>query len=369
MGIEDILMHDETVFKNLNAFDPDYVPPNYNFRDTQMEAMAFSIRPAMSGGQPSNAIVLGSPATGKTTAVRKIFELVGRNTEKIYCVYVNCQLNTTRFGIISQIHKKIFGHMPPETGIPFSRIYSKVMSHLQVEKKSLVLALDDVNYLFQTNSANKFFYDILRAYEEYPGVKTSIFAILSDLEFRYVFDKNVTSVFIPREILFPPYSFSEIESILKDRSNAGFYPGVIDDDIIEQIASYTFDYGDLRTGINILRSCGNFAEADASRMITREHFDKAIDSLVAVNVSEIIDSLSERELSLLRLVVSEGNNVQSGVLSDKFIAETGASYSTFIRVLKKLEFLRLVDAKYTGSGSVGNSREVCLRFDPDVVQL
>ena len=189
------------------------------------------------------------------------------------------------------------------------------------------------------------------------------------MEFRYVFDKNVTSVFIPREILFPPYSFSEIESILKDRSNAGFYPGVIDDDIIEQIASYTFDYGDLRTGINILRSCGNFAEADASRMITREHFDKAIDSLVAVNVSEIIDSLSERELSLLRLVVSEGNNVQSGVLSDKFIAETGASYSTFIRVLKKLEFLRLVDAKYTGSGSVGNSREVCLRFDPDVVQL
>lgn len=47
MGIEDILMYDESLFQNINAFDPDYVPPNYNFRDTQMEAMAMSIRPAM----------------------------------------------------------------------------------------------------------------------------------------------------------------------------------------------------------------------------------------------------------------------------------------------------------------------------------
>ena len=71
MGIEDILMHDESLFQNINAFDPDFVPPNYNFRDTQMEAMAMSIRPAMRGGQPSNAVVLGSPATGKSTATPK----------------------------------------------------------------------------------------------------------------------------------------------------------------------------------------------------------------------------------------------------------------------------------------------------------
>ncbi len=37
-------------FQNINAFDPDYVPPNYNYRDRQMEAMAMAIRPAISGG-------------------------------------------------------------------------------------------------------------------------------------------------------------------------------------------------------------------------------------------------------------------------------------------------------------------------------
>ena len=106
MGIEDILMHDESLFQNINASDPDYVPPNYNYRDRQMEAMAMAIRPAISGGQPSNSVVLGSCATGKTTAIRKVFELVEKSTEKVTCVYINCQLHTTRFGIFSQIYKK-----------------------------------------------------------------------------------------------------------------------------------------------------------------------------------------------------------------------------------------------------------------------
>lgn len=318
MGIEDILMYDESLFQNINAFDPDYMPPNYNFRDTQMEAMAMSIRPAMRGGQPSNAIVLGSPATGKTTAIRKVFELVEKNTEKVMCVYINCQLHTTRFGIFSQIHKKVFGHTPPETGVPFSRIYDKIMKKLQNDEIALIIALDDVNYLFQSNNANKVVYDILRAYEEYPGVKTSIFAILSDLEFKYAFDKNVNTVFIPQEINFPLYSYNEIEDILRDRAKAGFFPNVLGDEILEQIAMYTYENGDLRIGINLLKSCGNIAEADASREITQEHYDKAIDSLVSIDVGETVKSLTDVEKSLLKLIADYDGIYTAGELSEIF---------------------------------------------------
>ncbi|WP_405268959.1 ORC1-type DNA replication protein [Methanobrevibacter sp.] len=365
MGIEDILMYDESLFQDINAFDPDYMPPNYNFRDTQMEAMAMSIRPAMRGGQPSNAIVLGSPATGKTTAIRKVFELVEKNTEKVVCVYINCQIHTTRFGIFSQVYKKIFGHIPPETGIPFSRIYDQIMQDLQRKSKSLIIAFDDVNYLFQSKTANKVFYDVLRAYEEYPGVKTSIFAILSDLEFKYAFDKNVNTVFIPQEINFPLYTYSEIENILRDRVKAGFFPNVLPDDILEQVAMYTEENGDLRIGINLLKSCGNIAEASASREITQEHFDKAIDSLVSINVRETLNSLNDAETELLKIIVDWDGVCKAGELGEMYIEKTGSSYASFNRTLDKLEFVRLVDTKFTGKGVRGNSREIILRFNPE----
>ncbi len=365
MAIEDILMYDESLFQNINAFDPDFMPPNYNFRDTQMEAMAMSIRPAMRGGQPSNAVVLGSPATGKTTAIRKVFELVEKNTEKVICVYINCQLHTTRFGIFSQIYKKMFGHLPPETGVPFSRIYDQIMQNLQRNEKSLVIALDDVNYLFQSKNANKVFYDMLRAYEEYPGVKTAIFAILSDLEFKYAFDKNVNTVFIPQEINFPLYSYSEIEDILRDRAKAGFFPEVLSDEVLEQIAMYTYENGDLRIGINLLRSCGNVAEADASREITQEHYDKAIDSLVSINVAETIKSLSDVEKGLLRIIADYDGVYTAGELSEIYKEKTSSSYASFNRALDKLEFVRLIDTKFTGKGVKGNSREIILRFNPE----
>ena len=365
MGIEDILMYDESLFQNINAFDPDYVPQNYNFRDTQMEAMAMSIRPAMRGGQPSNAIVLGSPATGKTTAIRKVFELVEKNTEKVVCVYINCQIHTTRFGIFSQIFKKMFGHLPPETGVPFSRIYDQIMQNLQKNEKSLVIALDDVNYLFQSKNANKIFYDMLRAYELYPGVRTSIFAILSDLEFKYAFDKNVNTVFIPQEITFPPYSYSEVEDILRDRVKAGFFPGVLSDDILEQVAMYTHENGDLRIGINLLKSCGNIAEASASREITQEHFDEAVDSLVSINVSETLSLLSDVEKDLLKMIVDWDGVCKAGELAEMFKEKTNSSYASFNRTLDKLEFVRLIDTKFTGKGVRGNSREIILRFNPD----
>lgn len=365
MGIEDILMYDESLFQNINAFDPDYMPPNYNFRDTQMEAMAMSIRPAIRGGQPSNAVILGSPATGKTTAIRKVFELVEKSSEKVVCVYINCQLHTTRFGIFSQIYKKMFGHTPPETGVPFSRIYDQIMKDLQKNQKSLVIALDDINYLFQSKNANKVVYDLLRAYEEYPGVKTSIFAILSDLEFKYAFDKNVNTVFIPQEITFPLYTYSELEDILRDRVNAGFFPNVMPDDILEQIAMYTLENGDLRVGINLLRSCGNIAEADASREITQEHFEKAVDSLVSVNIVETLKSLNDIERAILKIVADYEGVYTAGELSELFKQKTGSSYASFNRALDKLEFVRLIDTKFTGKGVKGNSREIILRFNPD----
>ena len=114
-----------------------------------------------------------------------------------------------------------------------------------------------------------------------------------------------------------------------------------------------------------MKSCGNIAEADASREITQEHFDKAVDSMVSIDVSETLNSLNDVEKDLLRMIISFDGVCKAGELAEMFKEKTNSSYASFNRTLDKLEFVRLVDTKYTGKGVRGNSREIILRFNPE----
>ncbi|WP_303221394.1 ORC1-type DNA replication protein [Methanosphaera stadtmanae] len=370
MDLQDILLHDETIFKDVRVFNSDYLPEEFKLRQSQMEEMAFSLRPALHGGKPSNNILLGPPATGKTTAVKKLFEMAQLDCEDdIICVYVNCQLHSTKFGIFSQIYKKIFGHNPPETGVPFARIYNKIMNELYDTDKALIVALDDINHLFHGNIISQIFYDILRAHESYEGVRTGIFAVLSDVEFRFILDKNVGSIFNAAEINFKPYTYEETYNILKERVNLGFYPNVISNDLLEEITTYTFENGDLRLGIDLLRISGNNAEVRASRRIEYGDVEKAFKVSKSVSLRYILNSLSDKEKTLLRFITRmDKKNITSGQLYEEYNRENKIGYATYNRQINKLEFLRLIDTTYTGSGKKGNSRYINLRFDSKQIQ-
>lgn len=370
MDLQDILLHDETIFKDVRVFNSDYLPEEFKLRQSQMEEMAFSLRPALHGGKPSNNILLGPPATGKTTAIKKLFEMAQLDCEDdIICVYVNCQLHSTKFGIFSQIYKKIFGHNPPETGVPFARIYNKIMNELYDTDKALIVALDDINHLFHGNIISQIFYDILRAHESYEGVRTGIFAVLSDVEFRFILDKNVGSIFNAAEINFKPYTYEETYNILKERVNLGFYPNVISNDLLEEITTYTFENGDLRLGIDLLRISGNNAEVRASRRIEYRDVEKAFKVSKSVSLRYILNSLSDKEKTLLSFITRmDKKNITSGQLYEEYNRENKIGYATYNRQINKLEFLRLIDTTYTGSGKKGNSRYINLRFDSKQIQ-
>lgn len=367
LNIENILLFDETLFRDSNAFDPAYVPEDYKYRDAQMGALAMCIRPALKKGKPTNAVILGPCASGKTTAIKKIFELVENTSNKVVCCHVNCQTNNTPFSIISQIHQKVIGFKPPQTGSPLTKAYDTIMKKLSDNKKALVVALDDVQYLFQRNHANTVFYDILKAHETYPDVKTSVFAIVSEIEFRYLLDKSVNSVFIPQEIVFQPYTRSEISSILSDRVRIGFYPEVMPEEVLEEIIETTSEMGDLRIGINLLRLCGNIAESEASKKITFNHLEKAMSESTDIGLSTILSTLTKNERLVLKYICMLDETYTAGELFEYITEEENISYATYDRALNKLEFLRLIDLNFTGKGKVGNSRLITLRFSPEQI--
>lgn len=368
-NINDILLYDETVFKDVTVFNPDYIPENFKLRDGQIREMTLSIRLLLQGGKAINNLILGPPATGKTTAVKKLFESVEYNySNKIVCIHINSQLHSTKFDIFSQIYKKVFGHTPPETGVPFARIYNSIMNELSQKNMALIVALDDINHLFSKNVISEVFYDILRAYESYPNVKTAIFAILSDVEFRHVLDKNVGSIFNANEIHFSPYTYDEMSMILKERIKLGFYPTVISDELVDEIIDYTYSSGDLRLGIDLLCMSGNNAEIRASKTITDDDVTKAINSADSMSIEYVLENLSQQEASMLYFISSlKDKNITSGKLYEKYNRKNKISYATYNRIINKLEFLRLIDTTYTGLGQKGNSRYVALRFDKEII--
>ena len=65
------------------------------------------------------------------------------------------------------------------------------------------------------------------------------------------------------------------------------------------------------------------------------------------------------------MIVSYEDVCPSSELAESFKQKTGSSYASFNRSLLKLEFVRLIDLKFTGKGVRGNSREIILRFNPD----
>ncbi|MDO8661178.1 MAG: hypothetical protein Q7K43_04770, partial [Candidatus Woesearchaeota archaeon] len=71
MGLFDnVLAAGESIFKNEEALEPDFVPKLLPYRDQQQHALASCIKPLLQDRNGRNAFVFGAPGIGKTAAVK-----------------------------------------------------------------------------------------------------------------------------------------------------------------------------------------------------------------------------------------------------------------------------------------------------------
>ncbi len=365
--MKDLLSWDQTLFKNSEIFELDHIPEHFLHRDPQMQALMQSVRPALTGARPLNCLCIGAPGTGKTTAVLKIFEEIEKHTPRIVPVLVNCQMDSTRYAVFSQIFRKLIGYAPPSSGVSFKKIFSEVAKYIAEKEKVLVVALDDMNYLFYDNEVNEVLYSLLRAHEIQPGVRVGVIAILSDTGVPHILDPKVESVFLPEEIRFPAYSYGEVRDILSNRAKLGFYPDVLNDAVLDKITEHTFALGDLRVGIDLLKRAGLNAERRAGRTVVLEDVDAAYGKSRLVHLSYTMRALKDDEKLLLGMI-ADSSQINSGELYKKFHLETNLGYTHFYELLKKLCAVSLIDADFTGKGSRGRSRLVRLRYQADEVR-
>lgn len=358
---KDLLMWDETLIKNPDMFELDHIPEYFAHREHQMQALMYCVKPAMRGGRPINALCIGPPGTGKTTAVHKLIEEIEKYTSKVIPVYINCQVNYTRYTLFSQIFKRLFNIMPPSSGVSFKKIYDQITQHLADEEKVLVTALDDINYLFHEGEDEQVLYSLLRAHESRPGARIGIISIRSDSGEDFRFDPKIESVYLPEEIRFPRYTDDEISDILKNRIKLGFYPEVVSKEVLAMIVEQTVMLGDLRVGIDLLKRSALNAEKRAARSIDTEDVKLALETSKLVHLTYILKSLKNEEKILLD-IISSRDGIATGELCREFHDKTGLGYTRCYETLEKISALKLVDANFTGKGIRGRSRIISVRY-------
>ncbi len=363
-----MLSWDESVFRNEHVFEIDYVPETFKHRDTQMQNLTYALRPAVRGSRPLNVVVRGPPGTGKTTGIQKLFDEVGAQTSDVRTIRVNCQVNSTRYAVFSRLFEGTFDYEPPSSGISFKKLFGQIAEKLVEEDKVLVVALDDVNYLFYENEASDTLYSLLRAHEEYPGAKIGVTVVSSDPSLDVIdeLDARVQSVFRPEDVYFPVYDGPEIVDILHERVERGFHDGVITLETLEYVAELTAESGDLRVGIDLLRRAGLNAEMRASRTVEREDVESAYETSKYINLSRSLSNLTEPEEALLA-VIANHDGEQAGAVYDAFHDETDLGYTRYSEIVNKLDQLGLIDADYTEVEGRGRSRSLTLTYERDAV--
>jgi len=364
---EGMLSWDESVFRDEHVFEIDYVPEAFQHRETQLQSIQYALRPAVRGSRPLNVSVRGPPGTGKTTAVQKMFGELGAQPG-VRTVRVNCQVDSTRYAVFSRIFEAIFEYEPPSSGISFKKLFGQVTDRLVEEEEVLVVALDDVNYLFYEDEASDTLYSLLRAHEAHAGAKIGVMIVSSDLELEIMdaLDGRVQSVFRPEEVYFPVYDAPEIVDILGDRVKIGFRDGVVSTAVLDRVAELTANAGDLRVGIDLLRRAGLNAEMRASKVVERQDVSEAYDESKYIHLARSLEALTDGERELVR-VVAEQNGDRAGDVYETFHERTDLGYTRYSELVNKLDKLDIIDADYERLEGRGRSRTLSLAYDPDAV--
>ncbi|MBE6523568.1 MAG: AAA family ATPase [Thermoplasmata archaeon] len=363
------------IIKDPSVFDYDYIPRNLVNRDGQMHQLESLFRPLVESNRPCNAFLLGSVGTGKTVTAKRFC-----NDMKDYCsgkgmkmdvLYVNCRSNNSESAVlIDLIHHFDPGY--PDRGFSTEEMARILKNHLNKNRSPLVIILDEVNVLLKKNSVD-IIYQITRMSDDVAKPAPVSLIMISQESVYEMMDEASASTFRRSiTIKFNKYSYDELKTIVKERSEIALFPGRISDDAIEQIADSSEEYGDARMAIELLERSASLAEESTVGEVTVEDV-RAAKALIYSTVSESkISSLDiNKKIALLSVARAMKQNVVIPISSAEktyaIVCEEfdvpARRHTQFWKYIQDLEKIGLVRTRVMTEGKNGRSTKISL---PDI---
>ncbi|MBN2095424.1 MAG: orc1/cdc6 family replication initiation protein [Candidatus Aenigmarchaeota archaeon] len=364
-------MAKESIFINKNLLTHNYIPEQILHRDEQISAIARILAPALRLDQPSNIFVFGTTGTGKSVAIKYIYnELMHTSQSNLMAIYVNCKLRTvsdTEYRLLSYILKE-FGYKVPDTGLPTEVLYNKLFEIIDSKPQIILLALDELDALIN-KIGDGVLYNLTRANTELKNAKISIVGISNNLSFTDYIDPRVKSSLSVEEVIFPPYNALQLKDILMTRASAAMVEGSFSEAVVGRCAALAAqEQGDARRALDLFRVASEIAERNDERVVAEKHVALAEQKLELDRVVELAKAQPRHSqlifYSILKLFEKGQENILTGDVYDIYVGickKNGYRVLTQRRIsdlISELDMLGLVSTRVVSKGRYGRTREI-----------
>jgi cell division control protein 6 len=380
--IFDQFMTAPTIFKNQKVLQPSYVPGFLPHRTNQIERIGLKIASVLRGGTPSNIFCYGKTGTGKTAVSKSVLDgLVEKcktsGIQPPLTTLINCRATKAEYSIFRELGMSV-GVDVPHTGLSKEKVFNDFVE--EVKKTPLmIIVLDEIDQLLKEDitRGNDILYK-LTALKAEANLRVSLIGISNDLKFKEYLDPRVMSRLGEEEILFPPYTASELQDILEERAKEALLPGTIKPGVIQLCAALSAqEHGDARRAIDLLRVAAEVASRKQSPAIEEKFVREASREIVGNLIVDSIQQLTiQSKLVLCSVYLLEENKVKDAVTGDLYNVYSEISDIVGIEkltqrrisdLISELDMLGLVNAQVISKGRYGRTKRIKLSVPRKII--
>lgn len=369
------------IFRDREVLRHDYLPERLPHREDQIKRLGETVAPVLKGARCSNIFVYGKTGTGKTAVTKYVLTRLEAKAREVgspvsFC-YVNCRLAGTEYRVLATLCNSL--HLSvPFTGLSVGEVFERFRNGLDIAKKIMIIALDEVDALVKTRS-DILLYELTRINEALLQSRVSIICISNDLRLKDFLDPRVLSSLSEEEIVFRPYNASELRNILAERAQRAFREGALSEGALSLCAALAAaEHGDARRALDLLRVAGEVAERKGASTVTEEHVREAERLIEHNRVVEALANLTLHSklvmLSVFHLVRANGYKAVTGEIYEVYselCGELGVTPLTQRRVstlVNELDSLGLLNAQVTSMGRYGRTKKIRLEVTRTLIR-